>query len=97
MQLEINLVTQSAVEANKRAMEGMEVVQSVRMDKEYVDGLEAKVVALQDWALASTESKQLTIERCRGLERRVKELEQMVELLQSIELLVDHMIPKPNV
>jgi len=83
MQLEINLVTQSAVEANKRAMEGMEVVQSVRMDKEYVDGLEAKVVALQDWALASTESKQLTIERCRGLERRVKELEQMVELLQQ--------------
>ena len=82
MQLEINLVTQSAVEANKRAAEGMEVAQSFRMDKEYVDGLEAKVVALQDWALASTESKQLTSERCRGLETRVKELEQMVELLQ---------------
>ncbi|KAL7449186.1 hypothetical protein ACHAWC_001271 [Mediolabrus comicus] len=83
MQLEINLVTQSAVEANKRAAEGMEVVQSVRMDKEYVDGLEAKVVALQDWALASTESKQLANERCRGLESRVKELQQMVELLQQ--------------
>ena len=82
MQLEINLVTQSAVEANKRAAEGMEVVQSVRMDKEYVDGLEAKVVALQDWAFASTESKQLTNERCRGLESRVKELQEMVELLQ---------------
>lgn len=83
MQLEINLVTQSAVEANKRAAEGMEVVQSVRMDKEYVDGLEAKVVALQDWALASTESKQLANERCRGLESRVKELQQMVELLRQ--------------
>lgn len=82
MQLEINLVTQSAVEAHKRAAEGMDIVQSVRMDKEYVDGLEAKVVALQDWALASTESKQLTNERCRGLEGRVRELEQMVELLQ---------------
>ena len=83
MQLEINLVTQSAVEANKRAAEGMEVVQSVRMDKEYVDGLEAKVVALQDWALASTESKQVANERCRGLESRVKELQQMVEMLQQ--------------
>lgn len=83
MQLEINLVTQSAVEANKRAAEGYEVAQSVKMDKEYVDGLEAKVVALQDWALASTESKQLTSERCRGLEGRVKELESMVELLQQ--------------
>mmetsp|Transcript_31755 Transcript_31755/g.47859 ORF Transcript_31755/g.47859 Transcript_31755/m.47859 type:complete len:634 (+) Transcript_31755:72-1973(+) len=82
MQLEINLVTQSAVEANKRAAEGYEVAQSVRMDKEYVDGLEAKVVALQDWALASTESKQLTMERCRGLEGRVGELEGMVELLK---------------
>jgi len=82
MQLEINLVTQSAVEANKRAAEGYEVAQSVRMDKEYVDGLEAKVVALQDWALASTESKQLTMERCRGLEGRVGELESMVELLK---------------
>lgn len=83
MQLEINLVTQSAVEANKRAAEGYEVAQSVKMDKEYVDGLEAKVVALQDWALASTESKQLTNERCRGLEGRVKELASMVELLQQ--------------
>ena len=82
MQLEINLVTQSAVEANKRAAEGYEVAQSVKMDREYVDGLEAKVVALQDWALASTESKQLTSERCRGLEGRVKELQSMVELLQ---------------
>ncbi|KAK1747172.1 hypothetical protein QTG54_002516 [Skeletonema marinoi] len=63
------LLTQSAVEANKRAAEGYEVAQSVRMDKEYVDGLEAKVVALQDWALASTE-------------RRVGELEAMVELLK---------------
>ncbi|KAL7494305.1 hypothetical protein ACHAWT_003112 [Skeletonema menzelii] len=83
MQLEINLVTASAVEANKRAAEGYEVAQSVKMDKEYVDGLEAKVVALQDWALASTESKQLMSERCRGLEGRVKELTSMVELLQK--------------
>jgi hypothetical protein len=83
MQLEINLVTNSAVEANKRAAEGLEVAQSVKMDKEYVDGLEAKVVALQDWALASTESKQLMSERCRGLEGRVKELTAMVELLQK--------------
>jgi len=83
MQLEINLVTQSAVAANKRAAEGMEVAQSAKSDKEYVDGLEAKVVALQEWALASTESKRLTTERCRGLEGRVKELEDFVRKLTS--------------
>ena len=83
MQLEINLVTQSAVEANKRAAEGMEVAQSAKSDREYVDGLEAKVVALQEWALASTESKRLTTERCRGLEGRVKELEEAIQKLTS--------------
>lgn len=83
MQLEINLVTQSAVDANRRAAEGMEVAQMAKTDKEYVDGLEAKVVALQEWALASTESKRLTTERCRGLEDRVKELEEMVATLSS--------------
>jgi len=83
MQLEINLVTQSAVEANKRAAEGMEVVEMARSDREYVDGLEAKVVALQEWALASTESKRLTAERCRGLETRVNELEGAVKELSS--------------
>ena len=83
MQLEINLVTQSAVDANKRAAEGMEVAQSAKSDKEYVDGLEAKVVALQEWALASTESKRLTTERCRGLEERVQELEGVVRKLTS--------------
>jgi len=83
MQLEINLVTQSAVEANKRAAEGMEVVEMAKSDREYVDGLEAKVVALQEWALASTESKRLTAERCRGLETRVNELEGAVKELTS--------------
>ena len=83
MQLEINLVTQSAVDANKRAAEGMEVAQSVKNDKEYVDGLEAKVVALQEWALASTESKRLTTERCRGLEARVQELEGAIKKITS--------------
>ena len=83
MQLEINLVTQSAVDANKRAAEGMEVAQSAKSDKEYVDGLEAKVVALQEWALASTESKRLTTERCRGLENRVKELEDAIKKITA--------------
>jgi len=83
MQLEINLVTQSAVEANKRAAEGMEVMQSAKSDREYVDGLEAKVVALQEWALASTESKRLTAERCMGLEGRVRELEGVVKKLTA--------------
>ena len=83
MQLEINLVTQSAVDANRRAAEGLEVAQSVKEDKEYVAGLEAKVVALQEWALASTESKRLTTDRCRGLEARVQELEGVVKKITS--------------
>ena len=83
MQLEINLLTQSAVEANQRAAEGMEVVQNIKIDKEYVDGLEVKVVALQDWALASAESRQVMSEKCRGLEGRVRELRGVVEVLES--------------
>ncbi len=42
---------------------------------DYVAGLEAKVAALQEWALASAESKRLTAERCMELEERVRELE----------------------
>ena len=83
MQLEINLVTQSAVDANRRAAEGLEVASQVKEDKEYVAGLEAKVVALQEWALASTESKRLTTDRCRGLEARVEELEGVVKKITS--------------
>lgn len=83
MQLEIDLVTQSAVEANKRAAEGREVLRDARRDGAYVDGLEAKVVALQEWALASTESKRLTMERCMGLEGRVQELEGAVRELTA--------------
>lgn len=86
MQLEIDLVTASAAEANRRAAEGMEVARVARTDKEYVDGLEAKVTALQEWALASTESKRLTVERCRELEGRVKELEgERLRLLGDLE------------
>ena len=85
MQLEIDLVAKSAAEANRRAVEGMEAVKSVKFDKEYVEGLEAQVSALQEWALASTESKRLTSERCHGLEDRVKELEEMVTLLSKGE------------
>ncbi|KAL3778921.1 hypothetical protein ACHAW5_000632 [Stephanodiscus triporus] len=83
MQLEIDLVTRSAVDANRRAAEGMEAAIGARNDREYVDGLEAKVTALQEWALASTESKRLTSERCRGLEMRVKELEGAIRQLHA--------------
>ena len=93
MQLEIDLVAKSAAEANRRAVEGIEAVKSVKFDKEYVEGLEAQVAALQEWALASTESKRLTSERCHGLEDRVQELEEMITMLSkernSGELVVD--------
>ena len=83
MQMEIDLVARSAAEANRRAVEGMEVVKSIKTDKEYIEGLEAQVAALQEWALASTESKRLTSERCHGLENRVKELQETVRLLSN--------------
>uniref|UniRef100_A0A7S2MR95 Uncharacterized protein n=1 Tax=Helicotheca tamesis TaxID=374047 RepID=A0A7S2MR95_9STRA len=74
MQLEIDLVTKSAMDANARAMEGMEAAERVRTDKEHITELEAKVVALQEWALASAEAKRLTSERCHLLEAKINEM-----------------------
>ena len=54
---------------------------SQQADSDYVAGLEAKVAALQEWALASAESKRLTAERCMELEERVRELEGQDRLL----------------
>ena len=71
MQMEIDLVTKASVSANARASESMEVVQKIQTSQKYVDELEAKVDALQEWALASAEAKRLTVERAKELEKKL--------------------------
>jgi len=75
MQMEIDLVTKASVNANKRAAQGEAVVRNVRCDKQHITELESQVKALQEWALASAEAKQLTVERVRDLEAQVRNYE----------------------
>ena len=74
MQLEIDLVTKSAMDANVRAAEGMEAAKTVQTDKEHVKELEAKVTALQEWALAAAEAKRVAQERAAHLEEKLRDL-----------------------
>jgi len=74
MQMEIDLVTRSAMDANVRAAEGMEVAKSIKTDKAHVQELEAKVTALQEWAVASASAKQIIVEQNRDLQERLKKL-----------------------
>lgn len=75
MQLEIDLVTKASMDANVRATKGEEAAKSVQTDREQVKQLQAQVQALQEWALASAESKRLCQERVRILENKVKTYE----------------------
>ena len=79
MQMEIDLVTKASVEANARASESMEVVKNIKTDKKHVDELEAKVDALQEWALASAEAKRLTVERATELEKKLQEYHELLQ------------------
>lgn len=80
MQIEIDLVTKASVKANARASESMEVVRHIKTDKQHVDELEAKVEALQEWALASAEAKRLTVERTKELEDKLKVFHDLLEM-----------------
>jgi len=75
MQMEIDLVTRSAMEANARAAQGMEVAESAKTDKAQVEELKAKVAALQEWAIASSEAKEAVIEENKVLGRKLREYE----------------------
>jgi hypothetical protein len=75
MQMEIELVTKASVNANVRAAQGEEIIKTVKTDKQYVQELESRVQALQEWALASSESKTLAQERVRLLESQLKVLQ----------------------
>lgn len=71
MQMEIDLVTRASMDANARASESMQVAKSVQSDQRHVGELEAKVEALQEWALASAEAKRLSTERTIELEEKL--------------------------
>lgn len=72
MQIEIDLVTKASAKANSRAAKGEEMANSVKSDRQKVQELESQVQALQEWALASAESKRLVQERCTLLEKKLK-------------------------
>ena len=74
MQLEIDLVTKSAMDANVRAAVGEEAAKTVQTDREYVRELETKVTALQEWALAAAEAKRVAQERAARLEEKIRDL-----------------------
>jgi len=73
MQMEIDLVTKASAKANQRAAKGEEIANSLKTDRQRVQELEAQVQALQEWALASAESKRLMQERCTLLENKLKQ------------------------
>ena len=73
MQMEIDLVTKASAKANERAAKGEEAANSLKTDKQRVQQLESQVQALQEWALASAESKRLVQERCKILENKLKQ------------------------
>jgi len=79
MQLEIDLVTKSAMDANVRAAVGEEAAKTVQTDKEYVKELEIKVTALQEWALAAAEAKRVAQERAARLEEKIRDLTEVDE------------------
>lgn len=75
MQMEIDLVTKSAMEANARVAESLEVTKNSKSDRSKVEELEAKVLALQEWATASSEAKSVILEQNKALERKLSLLQ----------------------
>uniref|UniRef100_A0A7S3V8X6 Uncharacterized protein n=1 Tax=Chaetoceros debilis TaxID=122233 RepID=A0A7S3V8X6_9STRA len=75
MQMEIDLVTKSAMDANARAAEGVEVAKSIKSDKAQVEELKAKVAALQEWACAAAEAKEAVKDENKILEQKLAEYE----------------------
>jgi hypothetical protein len=73
MEMEIEMVTKANAKANIRAAKGAEVANSVKTDRQKIQQLESQVQALQEWALASAESKRLIQERCKILENKLKQ------------------------
>jgi len=72
MELEIDLVTKSAMHANARAARGREAVENEKIDKVHAYELESQIAALQEWATAAAIAKEVTMERNQYLERQLQ-------------------------
>lgn len=83
MQMEIDLVTKSAMDANVRAAEGMEVAKSIKSGQAQVEELEAKVAALQEWAVAAASAKEVILEQNKALVLKTAELEKENRILKG--------------
>eukprot|EP00980_Cylindrotheca_fusiformis_P018516 scaffold6124_cov122-Cylindrotheca_fusiformis.AAC.35 len=75
MQMEIDLVLKANKKASSRAAAGEAAVNSLKTDKQRVQQLEGQIQALQEWALASAESKRLVQERCAILENKLRQIQ----------------------
>ncbi|KAG7364927.1 hypothetical protein IV203_038130 [Nitzschia inconspicua] len=73
MQMEIDCMTKASLKANVRAAKGEEAANSLKTEKQYIQQLESQVQAFKEWAMASSEAKQLVQERCRILETKLKQ------------------------
>jgi hypothetical protein len=74
MQLEIDLVTKSAMDANFRAAKGRQVVEHFKCDKMRSHELRNQIEVLTEWATAEASAKQLLMERNVELEKRIQTL-----------------------
>lgn len=64
-------MTKASLDANVRATESMKVLKAALISKDYVNQLEQKASAMEEWALASAEAKCITINRCVELEKKL--------------------------
>jgi len=85
MQMEIDMVTKASMDALANASRSMAEAKTVRTSKVYVEELEAKTRALQEWALASAESKRLTVERAMDLEMKLKAIKAQYSQMDNEE------------
>lgn len=72
MQIEIDLVTKASSKASARAAKGEEATNSLKTEKNHIQQLESQCLVLNEWALASSDAKQLMKERCKILENKLK-------------------------
>ena len=83
--MEIDLVTKSAMDANVRAAEGMEVAKTIKSGNAHVEELEAKVAALQEWAVAAASAKEVMQEQNKALLVKLGKMEKEKRLLKGGE------------
>jgi hypothetical protein len=83
MQLEIDCLAKVSFQNSKKAQKGEEAATAQKNDKQKIAQLEGQVQALKEWAMASSEAKQLMQERCRILETKLKQQQQQQNILPT--------------